>query len=218
MKTFLFCTAYAASPEIWDERYLPWYEHHKNIGLAVKKILLIDDCSKIKPKFLPSEDFISLCPHIGYPKTSVYGGWYRSFGHCLSYARENNYSKIIHVESDAYLFSDKIINFVNGLSLGWHSLWHHTNEFPYPESAIQVICEDQFSSFENFFSQPYEKYAGETIERLIPFTENHKNFVGDRYGEFSNSIPIGADFSCQTTPAMLKQFLHDKALVQKLPG
>lgn len=216
MKTLLFCTAYADSEEKWKTRYETWYRHHKNSPLVAEKIILIDDCSPTKPSFLPSEDFVSLCPHIGYPRTSVYGGWYRSFGYACQYAISEGYEKIVHVESDAYLLSDRIFSFFNSVTSGWHSLWHHRNCSPYPESATQIICSDQFEKFLEFFSKPYEVYAGETIERLIPFTENHKNFIGDRYGEFKEPIPKNADFSCQTSQRMILDWLNEKALLQKL--
>ena len=211
MKTLLFCTSYADSNEIWENKYRTWYDFHQQSLLKADQIVFIDDCSPCAPSFLSEKDFIKLSPPLGYPQTSVYPGWYRSFSHAYHVACLGGFEKIIHVESDAYLLSDRIINFLNTVSSGWHSMWHPTNA--YPESAVQVICADQFQAYRNFTSAPYEVYAHHTIEKEMPFTEIHKEFIGDRYGETNQQIPANADFSCQTSVTMLENWKHGKALL-----
>ena len=43
------------------------------------------------------------------------------------------------------LISNRVINYINNLEEGWVALW--ANKYYFPESSIQVICNDQFDKF-----------------------------------------------------------------------
>jgi hypothetical protein len=120
------------------------------------------------------------------------------------YAQENGFNKIIHAESDAYLLSDKIIDVVNFLQSGWHTFWCPLHNLH--ESAIQVICQDQIQTYRDFTDKPYDVYRNQLIDRMLPYTGVHEIFKGDRYGEYLDHIPIGADFSCQTSVEMINNW------------
>ena len=128
------------------------------------------------------------------------------------YAQENGFDKIIHAESDAYLLSDKIIDFVNSLQGGWHTFWCTRHNLH--ESALQVICSDQIKAYRDFTDLPYDAYRNQLIDKILPYTGIHTIFQGDRYGEYLDTIPSTADFSCQTSVEMIKKW-KEKASLSK---
>jgi len=208
MKTLLFCTAYASSPEVWESRYKTWFDYYTNGNLIHSHKVIFDDASPELPNFCPAENYYRFETHLGRLGHYDYPGWYRSFAYAARYAKDNGFTKIIHAESDAYLLSDYVICFVNGLKSGWHSLWcprHNVNE-----SALQIICEDQINSYLEFTKHPYDTYRGQYMDQILPYTHAHRHFVGDRYGEYLDKIPSNADFSAQTTPKLIKEYLATK--------
>ena len=210
MKTLLFCTAYADCPEAWNGRLKSWYEYYKTSTVKRDKILVIDDGSPCRPDFIPEDEFKTLHPHLGRHSAIIVPGWFRSFSQAGIYANDNKFDKIVHLESDAYLLSDRIIECVNSIETGWHAVW--CSRHGMPEPAIQVICRDQFVSLGHFFNVPYGTYAASCIDGMLPYTHIHHEFVGDRYGEVGDVIPPGADFCCQTSPDMINRY-REKALV-----
>ena len=210
MKTLLFCTAYADCPEAWNGRVRSWYEYYKTSTVVRDQILVIDDGSPCRPDFIPEDEFKTFHPHYGKHGVLLIPGWFRSFSYAGVYASDNGFDKIIHLESDAYLLSDRIIDCVNSIETGWHTVWCPRHGMPEP--AIQVICRDQFVSFGHFFNVPYGTYAGVCVDKMLPYTHIHHEFIGDRYGEIMDEIPPGVDFCCQTSSNMINRY-SEKALV-----
>ena len=204
MKTLLFCTAYADSQESWNGRVKSWYQYYKPSKVNRDQILVIDDGSPCRPDFISEEEFKTFQPHFGKLKGLILPGWFRSFSYAGVYAQDNKFEKIIHLESDAYLLTDRIIDFVNGIETGWHTMWCPRHGMPEP--SIQIICKDQFVAFNHFFNVPYGTYAGVCIDGMLPYTQIHHEFVGDRYGEVGDEIPHGVDFCCQTSSNMINRY------------
>ncbi len=124
-------------------------------------------------------------------------GWWRSFCASLEIAEKYNYDKIIHIESDAFLISNRMFDYIDSLKTGWTGLW--ANKYNFPESCIQVICKDQFDSFKDFAScGSHELSKMGLAEKVIPFTNVERRFLGDRFGEKSNIQMEGLDYFCQT--------------------
>jgi len=210
-KTLLFTTSYSKNIDGLLKRPIKWMRFHSSIGLNVDKILIIDDGSPEIPNISefsildPNCEneinskicFISHKPHFGrdLATTHDYPGWYRSFSYAGKYAKKFGYTKIIHIESDAYLISERIINHFNKIDSGWHSMWCARHQFP--ETAIQVICEDNLDKFFRVTSFPYSLFKGYAIETMLPFSNVEKNFIGDRYGEYLENPPPGCDYVCQ---------------------
>jgi len=210
-KTLLFTTSYSKDIDGLLKRPIKWMKFHCNVGLNFDKLLIVDDGS---PEIPNSDDFsilnldceneinskicfVSHKPHLGRNETNTldYPGWYRSFSYAGKYAKRFGYNKIIHIESDAYLMSKKIINHFNELNYGWHSMWCGRHNFP--ETAIQIICEDNLDKFFRIISLPYNLFKGHAIETLLPFSNVEKSFMGDRYGEYLDIPPEGCDYACQ---------------------
>lgn len=137
----------------------------------------------------------------------VYPGWWRSFFHSLVLAKQVGAKKIIHIESDAYVISERMLDYINALESGWTTFW--CASYQMPETAIQVICEDQFDAMENFAAKGFSEFNGHLAERILPFTCINRDFIGDRYGEFK--IPILRSGILKSRKFnTLKIFQHDR--------
>ncbi|MBV9735713.1 MAG: hypothetical protein JO209_07360 [Acidisphaera sp.] len=120
-----------------------------------------------------------------------YPGWYRSFALAANYAERHKFAKIIHIESDAFLISERAINYCNQRQDGWTALWcpHHA----IPESGIQIIAGKELEAFFRFCRSDYTRDGlnGVPIELILPFTNVEKNIVGDRFAEYFGLCPPG---------------------------
>ncbi len=115
-------------------------------------------------------------------KANAYGFWYCAFAKGTKYALENNYEKIIHIDSDVYPLNQKICTYLKNLNLGWSSLYCFCHNFP--ETTLQVICKDQFELAHRWFTEDFLEFYPEGIaETRIPWTHVEKGFNGDRFGE-----------------------------------
>lgn len=111
-------------------------------------------------------------------------------------AIDGGYDKIIVLDDDAYLLSDRIIKYVKNLNSGWTTFW--CPKYQFPECAAHVLCRDAFPIFEAFTSVPFGDHIGKTMERTLPFTNVNKDFNCDRYGEnYTAQLPeIDGYFQC----------------------
>ena len=214
MKSIVFCTSYIRDANAWATRYKRWLDYYQDFPLDVVKRLMIDDGSP----YLPPADVIKTVSNtaplasledrnliirfddnLGRQSIKDYPGWWRSFLHSVEVARELGADKIIHIESDAYILSPRLRDFLDQTSTGWHVLWTQHNNFP--ETAIQVICRDQFEIFEDFKQKNPTLHFPDMAEHMLPFTAVNKEFKGDRYSELKrnrgifkskkfNSLPI----------------------------
>lgn len=242
MPAILFCTSYIKDRQAWQTRYRRWLDYYRHGPIAADKVILVDDGSP----WLPPPDIIRTVPpdaatslpgnasmivrfddNLGRHSVSAYPGWWRSFLHSVQLARELGADKIIHIESDAYILSPRLADFINGVDNGWHVLW--TERYQFPETAIQVICRDQFDAFEHFKSHHPDFDYGDLAEHILPFTDVHRQFTGDRYSEirqrrgmfrsrkfdrfalfqqefFRAAIPAQADFVTQTVKSQKVAF------------
>ncbi|OEZ83749.1 hypothetical protein JAB8_43920 [Janthinobacterium sp. HH106] len=161
---------------------------------------MIDDGSP----FLPPADIIKTVSHsaplasnddknliihfdnnLGRQSGADYPGWWRSFLHSVKVANELGVDKIIHIESDAYIMTPCLVKFINEIESGWNVLW--SPRYRMPETAIQVICRDQFAIFEKFKDNHPDYSFPDIAEKLLPFTTVHKQFKGDRYSDFTKN-------------------------------
>jgi hypothetical protein len=242
MKSLLFCTSYIRDAEAWKQRYQRWLDYYANGPIDADFRIMIDDGSP----YLPPPDVIQTVHHaaplalagggsalvhfddnLGRQSISAYPGWWRSFLHSLALARELGADKIIHIESDAYILSPRLADYINGVAAGWHVMW--TERCQFPETAIQVICRDQFDALERFKARQPDLNYGEIAEKILPFTTVARQFKGDRYSEmrknrgifrsrkfdriplfqtsfFTTPIPADADFVTQAIPTQRLAF------------
>ena len=213
MRTLLFCTSYAQSQAKWDERWRRWLKAAQGSGVSADKILIVDDGSPILPDWPdvvveePGDATArSAGPSIHHFPNRLgqrvdgepFPGWYRSFSHAVRFGIREGFDRILHIESDAFLISDRAVEFFNRCERGWVGLW--CGQHRWPESTMQIINRDQFDAAWAFFEKPYSAYLGQPyrpIETLIPYTSINKELIGDRYGEVGDTVPLGADYVSQ---------------------
>ena len=105
---------------------------------------------------------------------------------------KNKYDKIIHIESDAYVLSNRLFSYLNDINSGWVALY--SQKYKFPESAIQIINKDEFYRIDNMPEMhDFKKIA----EFAIPYTRLEKSFTGDRYGEDGKLPKYEIDYVCQ---------------------
>ena len=236
MKSLLFCTSYVQDRQAWDDRIGRWIAYYGRAGLTDAQLVVIDDGSPYvpppseivhvaasaplpdavgKPYLVRFPDRLGRQGHLSYP------GWWRSFLHAIPVARALGARKLIHVESDAFILSRRLLHFIDGLDSGWTTFW--SSHYGMPESAIQVICEDQFDTMHLMAEPSRRGFDGLLAEHVLPFTAIDRSFKGDRYGEFRRRrgifrsrrfddiplfntdffwlpVPADADFATQVRP------------------
>ncbi|XHS78084.1 hypothetical protein ACFJGW_20530 [Burkholderiaceae bacterium UC74_6] len=244
MSTLLFCTSYVRDLQAWNERYSRWIGYYREHNLGANQLLLIDDGSPYVPKdLLPclnAETELDQAQHpvqllrfddrLGRGARLSYPGWWRSFTHSVKVARAVGAKKLIHVESDAFVLSARLRQYIESLDSGWTVLWSHF--YNMPETAIQVICEDQFDALAEFGDGHWNAFEGRLAEEVLPFTHVSREFIGDRYSEmkrhrgflrsrkfdglfvrtwdnFWQPVPANADFVAQVVEM---QWLHSRSL------
>jgi len=210
MKTLLFATMY-----LRDEASLQRYQKYLNFldrnywSMGIDHAVFIDDGSSPRllsaiglpvfmgemPTELPAVSIFTFPDHKGW-QGNYFQGWWRSFLFAPLLAEHYGLDRIIHIESDAYVLSKRLRNYLTGLTSGWTALWCPLHKMP--ETGIQVVCKDQFGSMKEIVP-PNDIYP----ENYLPFTAVNKDFKGDRYAEYTDLIPAGADFLCQVTLGML---------------
>ena len=215
MRTLIYCTAFSLSLDNWECRYRRWIEALRISGVSFDQILIVDDGSPVLPAWPDVEvfteaahgaNFSSSAQVVLYHFTENLGrsalydfpGWYRSFGFGARYAKQHGFDKVVHLESDAYLISDRARAYVNDLRAGWTVLF--CPKYDMPEITVQIICGESADRLVQFVEQPYAQLRGKNHERALPYDHIEKSLVGDRYGEESLDIPLDADFACQVQP------------------
>jgi hypothetical protein len=213
-ETLVFCTSYVAGPVEWAARYRRWLEHHQSQPWGAALWCLMDDASPWQPPAdevqlvsvsaaLPAAPGLPLMvrfeDHLGLQPGRCFPGWWRSFVHSVAVARHYGCTRIIHIESDAYVLTRRMQGFLMSRTAGWTAMW--CPRWNFPESAIQVICEDQFDAMQRLAEGGWDRFAGAFAERLLPFTDVVREPHGNRYSEFRTRIPGYADFAAQVTPA-----------------
>ena len=215
MKTFIFCTSYFDNKIVYKKRYLKWINYYLDHPLTDdKEIFLIDDGSNLdfvdrdlvniiqedqigNHKYLDKVNLFHFEKRQGREKAANSYGWWRSYMQCIKIAKTYNYDRIIHIESDFYAISKRLTDFYNDYNSGWLAFW--CPKYSFPESAMQIICKDQFSNFESFVSKGYDHLLDRQAEHNTPFSHIEKSFIGDRFGERSSVQIPNVDFfgQCQ---------------------
>lgn len=213
---------YSHSSARW-ERWVEYYSERKEL-FGAERVFLIDDGSPLQyvpagirvvdadgplPGGLPDGPVMfRFNQNYGRRSTRIFPGWWRSFTFSSQIAKKYSFSRIIHCESDAYVISHRMADYVRRTTEGWVAFWCPRHGFP--ETGIQVICEDSFASLENFYKlggEFWHQRAGliGIPEQILPFRVE-KRFVGDRYGEYAEGYPDDADYVCQSSGNM--RFAH----------
>ncbi len=113
-------------------------------------------------------------------------------------AINDGYEKIIMMDDDAFILSNKLITHVKELSSGWEAMW--CSRWNFPECGLSVLCQDSFPLYLDFVEVPYyeQNKTNLAIENILPYTYVSKAFTTDRYGEtrLPQSPIMDAYFQC----------------------
>ncbi len=223
MRTLVYCTAYAPTQLLWERRYRRWVDAILAGGLNQDQIVLVDDGSPVLPGW-PDTDIVTLhdpqdadrvtstAPvlllrfpnRLGRATVYDFPGWYRSFACGARYAVAAGFDKVVHIESDAYIVSDRMRDWANATNTGWQA--PYSGKYDFPEMAIQVIGPDRLTLFAAWTNRPYDALKDSIHETALPFTNVEKAFFGDRFGEEEFSVPANADFATQVPPQREDRF------------
>jgi hypothetical protein len=211
LRTLIYCTAYAPTQLLWDRR---WVDAVQAGHLNYDQILLVDDGSPVLPGW-PDTDIVTVrtlddvaavqsrAPvlllrfpdRLGRSAVYDFPGWYRSYAAGARYAAAAGFQKVLHIESDAYIVSDRMRGWANQTNTGWHT--PYSAKYNFPEMAIQLIGADQLDNFVAFTNRPYSELKDVVHETALPLTHVDKRFIGDRFGEEEPPVPANADFATQ---------------------
>ncbi len=199
MKSFIFCTSSVDNQSVQHnisryQRWISFYRLQKD-ELGADRVFLIDDAGtgyqddvtffdEQLPEVLTSDlNVYRFKEKRGRGSLIGFPGWWRSFLFSVYIARQYGYEKIIHIESDFFILSDSLKKFIAATNSGWTSLY--SEFYKLPETAVQIICKDQFDNFEKLRNRIMQKnyMVEDYAESIIPFTKVEKGFLGDRFGE-----------------------------------
>jgi hypothetical protein len=150
-----------------------------NIGLTTG-ILDPDDL----PETLENRiNFVRFEDNLGRPTHIDYQGWWRSFLFPIIIAQKYGFDKMIHIESDFYVVSQDLMEYIGNAFEGWTAFYSKFHMFP--ETGIQVICKDAFGEFIQFRRGAIDRdfKVRKSAEYHLPFTKIEKRFQGDRLGQ-----------------------------------
>ncbi len=223
MRTLVFCTAYAPTQSVWDTRYRMWLDAVQALG--ADQVLLVDDGSPVLPGWrdlhIFSGDVIGegfttgprgkqvlfhFRRRLGRADVLDFPGWHRSFVFAALYAEANGFERVVHLESDAFLLTERARTFVSSFSDGWVALY--APRFDMPESAIQVAAGDGLHALAAFARRPYGAMVGRQHEHEMPFTGVERSLAGDRIGETAEDMPAGLDYAAQLPSRREAGFYH----------
>lgn len=227
MHSFIFCTSYIDNnhPAHSSKRYKRWIDYYYNkleffqadalfiLDDGSPDIYLNEDVNIVDPVNLPSEvekkiNLVHFADNLGRPSQRDYRGWWRSFSSAIILAEKYRFDKFIHIESDFFIVSREMIDYVRRVSFGWTAFY--SNFFNFPESGIQIICKDSFKVYTDLYENLFfHKFSiNKSAEWHLPFSHVEKKFAGDRLGEFevfnilteSQEKPIKLDWIGQILP------------------
>jgi len=249
LKTALFATCYIGKPE-QIERYRHWLKFYseRTGKLGIQRIILVDDGSRMDylsklglpiikieehkngsfPELTEPAYIFRFPDNLGRPETTIIPGWWRGFSFMSIFALHYGLDKLIHIESDAYILSDKMLKYMKEETDNWKSFYCFY--YQYPESAIQIIpkisiknwfnIQPNKNNFELIFKQfflPANKFwykdnignAQYIPEYCLPFDEIIKDFKGDRYGEdWCKEIPEDIEYIVNISDVSLNGAIH----------
>lgn len=214
-RTFIFCTSYIND----TERYKRWVDHvyprrqafgadsiflindgSDNIGFD-SRLAIVDGEHDLPAQLLGDMAIVTFVERLGRPAMFCYPGWWRSFTYSVRIARHFDFDKIIHIESDAYVCSKRLADYLRSINRGWTVLW--SKGYNFPETAIQVICRDAYPSLAQFADRKLSFFqtSNRAAEYLFPFDKVENRFTGDRCGILDRAARSQAfDYLAQVPP------------------
>lgn len=208
MKTCLFTACYLEGEDdlgnnrfLRNLKYLHWYNGLK-AQLGHESMVFLDNGSKLHhcmalQTAVPDIEFLRLS-HIPRGKGSYnYPYLWRALYSARHWMADFGFDKIIFVDSDCYLLTERVTRYIRELESGWTTFW--CQKYQFPAAEISVLCKDSFGLFQSFMDEcPWEnRDLTRPLELQLPFTEINKSFQCDRWGEDQVPQRPDMDIYCQ---------------------
>lgn len=105
------------------------------------------------------------------------------------------YEKIITIDTDGFIVSPGLTDYVRNSQSGWEAFW--IKKYRFPSAEFHILNKDSFSHFMEFTTPHFMTYNGRCMEAELPFTRVDRFFDCDRYGEDRTPQHRGMDFYAQ---------------------
>lgn len=195
MKTVLFTPSYlegldplGSSRLARNLRYIEYYSDLKDHGhLHFDDIWLADNASKHSSIEALQELTTDYFQIHRFEENLVRGKGPYDYPYCwraLYFMQDlirMGYKKIIFIDSDSFIVSQRLADYINEVKYGWTAFW--SEKYKFPTAECHVLCEDSFYLLDKFCQVSWEHRIGTLMETQIPFTHVIKEFKCDRYGE-----------------------------------
>lgn len=144
---------------------------------------------------------------LGRKDVWTYPGNWRNLATIMGMAQEFHFERVICAEWDFQIRSKRMVDFIAGMEGGLQTFW--CPRYKMAEAAFVFVGRDFFEQVKDVATrmQAVEQVIDvqQTMEYALPWTDVHKDFVGDRYSEFDGDrylefgedIPENADFCAQ---------------------
>lgn len=194
MKTAIIVTQWLGTEEYY-KKSIKFYEYYGQkevmdaLGLLPGDIWVVDNASEsleldalkssLKARYEESlrykvyEKHYSRTAHLEYPYC------WRALYFARELFQEYDYEKVIYMNNDSYIISEKMMEAVKNIETGYYTPYCKKHNFP--ECEIQIICKDSVQYWE-LTGRPYLRYNGQQMEDVIPSLIMHDQ-VGDRHSE-----------------------------------
>lgn len=94
---------------------------------------------------------------------------------------DDGYDKILSIDSDCFVLSDKLCSFIKDTNTGWQALY--SKRYDFPETACFFLCKDTFPLYFEYTKGDWKDKNLLCMETELPFTNVLKCFNAERYGE-----------------------------------
>ncbi len=180
------------------KKFIKYYRGiQKEIGFDT--LLLIDNCSDPalwKEINNPFEiQSIRLFPHLEHGGGQNYPYCWRGLYKLREVITQNKPKKLIYIDSDGFVLSKKMADWIKNTNTGWNTVW--CPKYNFPEASIHVLNHDVFPAFLEFTKGDYMEHCGKAMERVLPFTWVNKDLNCDRFGETREPVKDDMDFYSQ---------------------
>lgn len=198
MKTCLFSSCYLEGTDAFGGARLARHHKYVNYYRPLKDVLGFDHfffsdngSSPEKLKLIEGND-VTLFRNTPSLVRGTNGGedypyiW-RAFYDIRKIIEGGQYKKIVCIDTDAFILSKKLADYVKDLNTGWTAF--KVQKYGFPSAEFFILCEDSFKAYMEFTSGHFLDNNGKVMERVLPFTIINDAFNVDRYGETEGKQP-----------------------------
>ncbi len=131
---------------------------------------------------------------------------WRAINEEKSVLEEGKFDRVISIDSDGYILSQRLAHFIRNCNSGWETFWSH--KYQWPTAELNILNQDAFPVFFEYAKTPWQDRIGKLMETTTPFTKINKDFICDRFGETREAPRPFMDFYGQCPVDISNALLH----------